>query len=125
MLGAPLVLVGALFLPHVWTLATAVALALPYPTWVRCFSPMLAVSCNLLGLVFPTRVYSSELLHHAGDSPVSLATWDAGQPAVAAPCKCLVLRARMLSQYFQLAAPCEAVCLLGRMNLVTVLLGAV
>ena len=109
MLGVPLVLVGALFLLHVWTLATAVALAFPYPTWVRCFSPMLAVSCNLLGLVFPTRVYSSELLHHAGDSPVSLATWDAGQPAVAAPCKCMFLYARMLSQCVQLAVLLGAV----------------
>ena len=42
MLGAPLVLVGAVFLLHVWTLATAVALA----TAVNCFCLSCVISLD-------------------------------------------------------------------------------
>ena len=52
-----------------------------------------------------------------------LATWDAGPPAVAAPCKSVVL-ANSDAGPPSLAVPCKAVFLLGRMELVAVLLGA-
>ena len=56
------------------------------------------------------------------------ATWDAGPPAVTAPCNADALLGRVLANSDagppSLAVPCNAVFLLGRMELVAVLLGA-